>query len=97
MDCDDACQPQSKPCETTLPLREALLGYKRPIRHLDGRDVVVEHKGVTQPFEVRKVTGEGMPLHNFPSQHGDLLVKYIVDLPSKLTEEQKEAVGRLFA
>lgn len=82
--------------EMHLSLREALLGYKRPIRHLDGRDVTVEHKGVTQPFEVRKVSGEGMPLHNFPSQHGDLFVKYIVDLPNKLNEEQKEAVAKLF-
>jgi len=104
--------------------------------------VPVEHKGVTQPFEVRKVRvstaavtatrtmatgllpavlelrapacppipppssssslsvplqvgGEGMPLHNFPSQHGDLFVKYIVDLPRVLTDDQKQALEKL--
>jgi DnaJ-class molecular chaperone len=83
--------------EMRLSLREALLGFKRPIRHLDGRDVIVEHKGVTQPFEVRKVAGEGMPVHNFPSQRGDLFVKYVVDLPRTLSPDQQDTVGKLFA
>ncbi len=38
-----------------LSLREALLGFQRSVKHLDGRDVAISHKGVTQPFEVRKV------------------------------------------
>lgn len=80
-----------------LSLKEALTGFRRGIQHLDGREVVVEHAGVTQPFEVRKVGGEGMPVHNFPSSHGDLFVKYIVDLPASLTEEQKKAIEKLFA
>jgi DnaJ-class molecular chaperone len=79
-----------------LSLHEALLGFKRAIRHLDGRDVVVEHSGVTQPFEVRRVAGEGMPQHNFPSQKGTLHVKYIVDLPKVLNDEQKAAIGKLW-
>lgn len=42
--------------EMKLTLKEALLGFKRPIRHLDGRDLWVEHSGVTQPFEVSQET-----------------------------------------
>jgi DnaJ-class molecular chaperone len=79
-----------------LSLHEALLGFKRSIRHLDGRDVVVEHTGVTQPFEVRRIQHEGMPQHNFPSQKGTLHVKYIVDLPKLLNEEQKAAIAKLW-
>jgi DnaJ-class molecular chaperone len=37
---------------------------------------------------------EGMPVHNFPSQHGSLHVKFIVDLPASLTKEQKEALDK---
>jgi DnaJ-related protein SCJ1 len=82
--------------EMHLTLREALLGYKRPIRHLDGRDVIVEHTGVTQPFEVRPVRGAGMPLPDTPSLHGDLFVKYIVDLPKTLTPSQISTISDLF-
>jgi DnaJ-related protein SCJ1 len=39
-----------------LSLKEALLGFDRTFRHLDGREVNLKHKGVTQPFEVRKVS-----------------------------------------
>ena len=38
-----------------LSLRESLLGFSRTVRHLDGREVVVKHDGITQPFEVRRV------------------------------------------
>lgn len=82
--------------EMKLSLKEALLGFSRPIAHLDNREVTVSHNGVTQPFETRKVAGEGMPMHNFPSQRGDLFVKYVVDLPKVLTQEQKDAIAKLF-
>jgi DnaJ-class molecular chaperone len=43
--------------EMHLSLREALLGFSRTVAHLDGRQVTVQHGGITQPFEVRKVRG----------------------------------------
>ena len=79
-----------------ITLREALLGYTKTVRHLDGREVAIDVKGVTQPFQVRKMPGEGMPQHNTPSQMGVLHVKNIVDLPATLTDAQKESVARLF-
>jgi DnaJ-class molecular chaperone len=45
---------------------------------------------------VRRVEGEGMPVHGFPSQRGTLFVKYVVDLPPALSQEQKDAVSRVF-
>lgn len=82
--------------EQHITLKEALLGFRKTVKHLDGRDVVLTHKGVTQPFEVRKLVNEGMPQHNYPSQHGTLHVKYIVDLPTTVTPDQQEAIDRLF-
>ena len=47
-------------------------------------------------MQVRKVAGEGMPLPDTPSLHGDLFVKYIVDLPRELTPSQQEAIAQTF-
>ena len=79
-----------------ISVREALLGFSRSVTQLDGREVPVAHGGVTQPFEVRRVPGEGMPLPDTPSLQGDLFVRYVVDLPPSLTPEQRAAVGEAF-
>jgi DnaJ-related protein SCJ1 len=80
----------------TLSLKEALLGYSKSIQHLDKRSFYIDSNKPTQPFQVRKIDGEGMPQHNFPSQKGDLYVKFNVRLPDKLNESEKEIVKQLF-
>ena len=84
--------------ETTihLTLREALLGFRKVIRQLDGSELVVSHDGITRPFERRTVSGHGMPVHNVPSTSGDLHVTYEVDFPHKLTSQQTQAIETAF-
>ncbi len=41
-----------------LNLKEALLGYKKKIRHLDSREFWIESSKPTQPFYVRTLTKE---------------------------------------
>ena len=78
-----------------ISLEEALLGYKKPIQHLDDRTVVLSNSQVTTPFEVRTVQGEGMPVHNYPSQLGNLQVHHEIRFPTKLSAQQKELVAKL--
>ncbi|KAL3674890.1 hypothetical protein V7S43_000816 [Phytophthora oleae] len=78
-----------------ISLEEALLGYKKPMKHLDDRTVVLTNSKVTTPFEVRTVQGEGMPVHNYPSQHGSLHVHHEIRFPRALSVEQKELVNQL--
>ncbi|CAH0494128.1 unnamed protein product [Peronospora farinosa] len=78
-----------------ISLEEALLGYKKPMKHLDDRTVVLSNSHVTTPFEVRIVEGEGMPVHNYPSQLGNLHVHHEIRFPTKLSVEQKELVKKL--
>lgn len=78
-----------------LNIKEALLGYKVKIKHLDGREFYIESNEVTQPNQVRKITGEGMPVHKFPSQKGDLYIKFIVKLPKTLNNKEKEMVKEI--
>jgi len=78
--------------EVSMSLKEALTGYKLTITHLDGREVVVEDKGVTGPYDIKRVEGEGMPLHDVPSQKGDLYVKIKIVFPKQISKEQTEYV-----
>lgn len=79
-----------------LSLKEALFGYNKKITHLDGREFYIESNKITQPDEVRIVTGEGMPVHKFPSQKGDLYIKFKVNLPKSLSKKEKELVQEIF-
>ncbi len=78
-----------------ITLKEALLGFKREIKHLDDHIVNVSREGITQPGFVIKVNGEGMPKHQ-RSEKGDLHIKVNVIIPTELTEKQKEIAKVLF-
>lgn len=81
----------------SLNFKEALLGYDRSFKHLDGRRVSVTSQRPIQPFAVRTLHGEGMPMHNFSSSKGNLFLKQIVRLPERLTSDERILVERLFA
>jgi DnaJ-related protein SCJ1 len=78
-----------------LNLKEALLGFNKKFTHLDKREVIISSEKPTQPFHIKKIAEEGMPQHKFPSHKGDLYIKYIVRLPEKLNEAEKELVRQL--
>lgn len=73
-----------------VSLKEALLGFEKEIKHLDGHSIAVKKNSVVQPGDVIKVRGEGMPVHQ-SSERGDLFVKLNIVFPGKLTEKQKES------
>ncbi|XWS76630.1 hypothetical protein CRYUN_Cryun01aG0193700 [Craigia yunnanensis] len=75
----------------TITLVQALIGFKKTIKHLDDNLVDIGSKGITKPKEVRKFKGEGMPLH-FSNKKGDLYVTYEVLFPTSLTEDQKTKI-----
>lgn len=72
-----------------ISLGESLLGFKRTFTHLDGREVNVEEKGVVSYGQKRTLKGEGLPVHNVPSEKGDLVITYHVELPAAVSEEQR--------
>ena len=78
-----------------LTLLEALTGFDKTVRQLDGRLVSIRSDDVTPHGHVMRVKGEGMPVHTVPSQRGDLYVKFAVELPKTLTNEQKEGFAEI--
>ena len=55
-----------------ITLKEALLGFRKEIQHLDSHTVIVKRTGVSRPFEIMEISEEGMPVHNFPSDFGSM-------------------------
>lgn len=75
-----------------ISLKEALLGFRKTIQQLDGSQVTVQRDGVTSHGYVMHIEGEGMPVHNFPSQKGSMIITFNVVFPKELTESQREAI-----
>jgi len=81
---------------TQVSLREALLGWTKSIKHMDGHTLEIGTDSVTKPFQVIKVKGEGMPLRDDPASFGDLYVKVEVIFPKTLTSSQQEQIASIF-
>ena len=80
----------------TISLKEALLGFKKKIKHLDGHFVTIENADITQPNEKKIYRGEGLPKKDYPVEKGNLIVKFIVELPSELSREESELWSNFF-
>jgi len=78
-----------------ISLKEALLGFTRKIKHLDGHTVELSTTDITKPEQVFAIDGEGMPHRDDPSTFGRLYVKITIDFPTKLSAKQKELVNQL--
>jgi len=73
-----------------LSLLQALTGFDLELVHLDNHTVPLSTREVTPHGHVWKIPKEGMPHHTVPSQRGDLYVKFAVELPKTLTQEQRD-------
>eukprot|EP00933_Yihiella_yeosuensis_P021276 TRINITY_DN16871_c0_g1_i1.p1 TRINITY_DN16871_c0_g1~~TRINITY_DN16871_c0_g1_i1.p1 ORF type:complete len:472 (+),score=79.99 TRINITY_DN16871_c0_g1_i1:194-1417(+) len=83
--------------DVKISLKEALLGWSRKFRHMDGHEFEVKSDGgVTKYHQVYKVKGEGMPLRDDPSSFGALHAKVTVDFPKKLTSQQRNLIAEIF-
>ncbi|KAA1077415.1 DnaJ- protein scj1 [Puccinia graminis f. sp. tritici] len=67
-----------------LSLDEALLGFTRKIKHLDGHDLTVSRQAVTQPGFVEVIEGEGMPRHQALG-YGNLFIEFAVVFPMEVS------------
>ncbi|KAL7493798.1 hypothetical protein ACHAWT_002665 [Skeletonema menzelii] len=66
--------------EVRLTLAEAIVGFKKKIVGLDGREIVIAK--IIQTGDVHVLKGKGMPIRGVGGHdYGDLYVQYIVELP----------------
>merc|ERR1712032_705233 len=82
--------------EMSMTLPEALLGWSQTIRHIDGHTVDVSSDAITKDRQIIRVKGEGMPLRDDPASFGDLIIKINVKFPTRLTQQQRDAIAEIF-
>ncbi|KAF8983511.1 hypothetical protein BGZ46_010108 [Entomortierella lignicola] len=82
-----------------LTMLEALTGFTKFIKTLDGKSLPVTASGAitVQPGQEERFPGEGMPISKKPGQKGDLVVKFKIKLPDQLTSVQKEELKNILA
>ncbi|KAF9207684.1 hypothetical protein CPC16_006456 [Podila verticillata] len=82
-----------------LTLVEALTGFSKSIKTLDGKTLPISTSGarVIQPGQEERFPGEGMPISKKPGSKGDLIVKYTVKFPTQLSAAQKDSLKKILA
>jgi len=66
-----------------ISFKEAVIGFEKEIKHLDGRVIKVVKKGSSNCNELVRVEKEGMPSEE--GGLGDLFVELIYSLPKKIS------------
>jgi DnaJ-class molecular chaperone len=83
-----------------VALTTAVLGGEAEVVTLAGKPLRLKIPPSTQPAQVFRLKGHGMPATGKPDEHGDLYATVDVELPRALTPEQKshfEALQKLEA
>ena len=78
-------------CKIPVSFVQAALGdtFQIPVLGGSGEHDITIPKG-TQPSDVIRVRGQGMPSLHRSKNRGDLFVQIVVRIPEKLTQEQRE-------
>lgn len=76
--------------KATVDMVDAALGIEIDVETISGK-VKLKVPGGTQPGKVLKLSGKGMPIIN-SDRHGDHYVVVEVEIPTKLSGKQKEAL-----
>ncbi|RLD06346.1 MAG: J domain-containing protein [Chloroflexi bacterium] len=80
--------------QTSIDVFTALLGGKAQVKTLKGNLSLTIPAG-TQPEQVIRLSGRGMPKLRNPQDKGDLYVRVKVKIPKNLSEEQKKLLKEI--
>jgi DnaJ-class molecular chaperone len=82
----------------SVPLTTAVLGGQADVQTMTGKSLKLKVPPTTQNGQVFRLKGHGMPTTGKPAEHGDLYATIDVQLPRKLSAEQRthfEALQKL--
>lgn len=78
---------------TTYP--KLVLGGEAEVKTLDGKTAILRIPAGTQVGAVLRIPGKGLPKLNNPTVFGDLFVRVRINVPTKVTELEKEYLKKL--
>lgn len=78
-----------------VSMYEAALGAEVVVGAPNGKDIKIKIPAGTQPGKTFRFKGMGAPDVKNKGQVGSFYVKVVVDVPTDLTDEEREALGRL--
>lgn len=81
--------------DVPVDMYTCLLGGEAQVQVPSGKKLMLTIPPNTNNGKAFKLRGQGMPLLQNPSQHGDLIARVVTDLPTDLNEEQKELLQQL--
>jgi len=76
-------------CDIPITFAQAALGADIEIPTIDG-NVTTHIKEGTQPFDTYTIRGKGIPYKNRQNMRGDHTVRFVMEVPTHLNEQQKE-------
>jgi len=77
-----------------IDLADALVGFEKTIKHVDGHDVVIKSNEVIDCDYVKVIKSEGMPTER--GGFGDLIVFFEIEFPStKFSNQQKQRLRNI--
>ena len=80
--------------ELKISYLQAILGDKIPVKTVDGEEALMVPPG-TQPGTVLTLERQGVPRLGNPVSRGDHLITVLVQIPTRVTTEEREVLERL--
>ena len=80
-------------CDVPITVAQAALGADIDVPTIDG-NVTTHLKEGTQPNDTYTIRGKGIPYKNRPNVRGDHTCRFVLEVPSHLTDVQKEALRK---
>ncbi|XP_062160307.1 uncharacterized protein LOC133867575 [Alnus glutinosa] len=77
-----------------VSLLDALTGVTYNLTTLDGRSLAISMTDIVKPGHQMVIPNEGMPISKEPNKKGNLIIKFDVMFPTRLTAEQKSDLRR---
>ena len=89
------CEGHNLRTTIEIDLKEALVGWRKKVSTIDGRQISISSLGPTHPGYESTYPGLGMPKSKHPSARGDMIVGINVVFPSSLTDAQRANFERM--